>query len=178
MISKTFSNEYKGLICIFPGVKSVTFAFMKKLLPLLVLPLAVLCFSCKKPTAFDYRDVRNIRVDNLGLNTSRVSMDLVYYNPNNFGVNLKNVNCDIYIDSNYLGKFVLDTLMHIPKASEFTLPASMQVNMKGLFKNSINLLFNNEVTIAAKGTSRVGKGGFYVTVPFNYQGKQKINLFR
>lgn len=151
---------------------------MNKLLPFLAFVFSFLSFSCKKPTAFDYRDVKNIRIADLGLNTSRVSMDLVYYNPNSFGVNLKNVNCEIYIDSNYLGKFTLDTMMHIPKTSEFTLPASMQVNMKGLFKNSINLLFNNEVTIAAKGTSRVGKGGFYVTIPFDYQGKQKINLFR
>lgn len=151
---------------------------MTKLLPFFCLVFSFLCFSCKKPTAFDYRDVKNIRVESLGLNTSKVSMDLVFFNPNNYGVNLKNVNCDLYIDSNYLGKFVLDTLMHIPKSAEFTLPASMDVNMKGLFKNSISLLFNNEVTIAAKGTTRAGKGGFYVTIPFSYQGKQKINFFQ
>ena len=104
-------------------------------------------------------------------------MDLVFYNPNNFGVNLKSVTSDLYIDSSYLGKFTLDTLMRIPKLSNFTLPATMQVNMKGLFSNTISILFNKEVTIGAKGTTRVGKGGFYVTVPFNYEGKQKINFF-
>jgi hypothetical protein len=52
----------------------------------------------------------------------------------------------------------------------------MQVDMKGLFKNSLSILFNKEVTLGAKGTTRVGKGGFYVTIPFNYQGKQKINF--
>ncbi|MCW3114890.1 MAG: type 2 family protein [Segetibacter sp.] len=150
---------------------------MKKLLSFLIFILSICCFSCKKPAAFDYRNVKNIRVESLGLNTSKLSMDLVYFNPNNFGVNLKNVDCDLYLDSNYLGKFVLDTMMHIPKSSEFTLPASMQVNMKGLFKNSLSILFNKEVTIGAKGTTRVGKGGFYVTVPFSYEGKQKINFF-
>jgi LEA14-like dessication related protein len=150
-----------------------------KTLPLITgILFLVLFFSCKKPTAFDYREVKNIRVNNLGLNTSAVSMDLVFYNPNNFGVNLTNVKCDISLDSNYLGTFVLDTVMNIPKVSEFTLPASMEVNMKGILKSSLTLLFNNEVTIGAKGTSRVGKGGFYVTIPFNYVGKQKINLFR
>ena len=134
--------------------------------------------SCKKPVSFDYRNVKNVRVESLGLNTSKVSMDLVYYNPNNYGVNLKNVNCDLYLDSNYLGRFILDTLMRIPKNSEFTIPANMQVDMKGLLKNSLNLIFNNEVTIGAKGSTRVGKGGFFVTIPFNYQGKQKINFFQ
>jgi LEA14-like dessication related protein len=150
---------------------------MSKLLPLLVLIFSFFCFSCKKPAAFDYKEVKNIKVESFGFNTSKVSMDLVFANPNNFGVTLKNVNCDIYIDSNYLGKFVLDTMMVIPKSAVFTLPASMRVDMKGLFKNSLSILFNNEVTLGARGTTRVGKGGFYVTIPFNYQGKQKINFF-
>jgi LEA14-like dessication related protein len=139
--------------------------------------LSLLCFSCKKPTSFDYRAVKNIKVESLGLNTSRVSMQLVFYNPNTFGVNLKNVDCDLFLDSSYLGKFVLDTMMKIPKTSEFTLPASMEVNMKDVLKNSMAILFNREVTIGAKGTTRVGKGGLYITIPFNYQGKQKINFF-
>lgn len=150
---------------------------MKRLLSFLIFLFSISYSSCKKPTAFDYRDVKNFRVESFGLNTSKVSMDLVYYNPNNFGVNLKNVTCDIYLDNNYLGKFVLDTTMHIPRSSEFTLPVSMQVNMKGLLENSVSILFNGEVMIGANGTTRVGKGGFYVTVPFRYQGKQKINFF-
>jgi hypothetical protein len=47
-------------------------------------------------------------------------MDLVYYNPNGFGVDLRKVDCDVYVDNTYLGKFQLDTLMHIPRRSEFT----------------------------------------------------------
>ena len=150
---------------------------MKCILPSLCLLFLATCVSCKRPTAFDYKDVKNIRVESFGLDKSKVSMDLVFYNPNNFGVNLKSVTSDLYIDSSYLGKFTLDTLMRIPKLSNFTLPATMQVNMKGLFSNTISILFNKEVTIGAKGTTRVGKGGFYVTVPFNYEGKQKINFF-
>jgi LEA14-like dessication related protein len=151
---------------------------MKIFAPIAGVLFLALLFSCKKPTGFDYRDVKNIRVNNLGLNTSAVSMDLVFYNPNNFGVHLTNVKCDISLDSNFLGTYILDTVMNIPKLSEFTLPASMEVNMKGILKSSLNLLFNNEVTIGAKGTSRVGKGGIYITIPFNYAGKHKINLFR
>lgn len=149
---------------------------MKKLLPFLCFISLVSFFACKKPVAFTYKDIKNIRVESFGVNT-KVSMDLVYYNPNNYGLNLKNVNCELYIDSSYLGKFVLDTLMHIPKGSEFTIPASMQVNIGEVLKRSVGLLFNNEVTIGARGTTQVGKGGFFVTIPFNYEGKQKINLF-
>ncbi len=104
-------------------------------------------------------------------------MDFVFFNPNTFPVDLKKVDCDVYLDSNYVGKFLLDTTMHISQASEFILPAGLDVDMRNVFKNSLNLLINNEVLIGAKGTTRVGRGGIYVTIPFNYEGKQKLNLF-
>lgn len=104
-------------------------------------------------------------------------MDFVFFNPNGFPVDLKKVDCDVYLDSNYVGKFLLDTTMHISQTSEFTLPASLDVDMKNVLKNSLNLLMNNEVVIGAKGTTRVGRGGIYLTVPFHYEGKQKLNLF-
>ena len=150
---------------------------MKYLLPCILGLTLFLLPSCKKPVGFEYRDIKNFNIRNLGVEKSTVSMDLVYFNPNNFGVNLKNVKCDIYIDSSYLGQFLLDTSMLIPGKSEFTLPAFMNINMKGLLKNSMQILFNKELNIEAKGTTRVGKGGIFLTIPFQYKGKQKLNFF-
>lgn len=151
---------------------------MKAYISFLALMICFISISCKSPKAFIYRDIRNFKLNNLGFTKSKVSMDLLFFNPNSFNVKLKKVDCDVYLDSNYVGKVVLDTLMLIPKSSEFSLPASFDIDMKNLFKNSMNLLFNKEVLIGARGTSRVGKGIFFVTIPFNYEGKQKLNLLR
>ncbi len=104
-------------------------------------------------------------------------MDFVFFNPNPFAVDLKKVDCDVYLDSNHVGKFLLDTTMRIAQNAEFTLPASLDVDMKNVIKNSLSLIMNNEVLIGARGTTRVGRGGIYLTIPFNYEGKQKLNLF-
>ena len=104
-------------------------------------------------------------------------MDLVYYNPNGFGVDLKKVDCDVYVDNSYLGKFQLDTLMHIQRRAEFTLPSKILVDMKSVLKNGLNLLFSQEVLINVKGTTRVGKAGIFATVPFNYEARHKLSLF-
>ena len=104
-------------------------------------------------------------------------MDFVFFNPNSYPVDLKKVDCDVYLDSNYVGKFLLDTTMHIAQTTEFTLPATLNVDMKNVIKNSLNLLMSNEVLIGANGSTRVGRAGIYVTVPFHYEGKQKLNLF-
>ena len=126
--------------------------------------------------AFEYRDLRNLRLENLSGDKSQVSLNLIYYNPNSFGVDLKNVNCNVFIDSMYVGKFNLDTMMHISRNAEFSLPAHFEVSLANVLKSSINILFN-EVTISAQGTTRVGKAGFYKTIPIRYSRKQKLNLF-
>ena len=139
--------------------------------------LALTFFSCSKPQGFEYRDLKNFKVNNVGFDKSNISMDLVYFNPNSFGVDLKRVDCDLYLDNNFVGKFTLDTVMHISRNSEFSLPATMDVDMRNIFKNSVNVLFSREILVGAKGSTRVGKGGIYVTVPFNYEGKHKVELF-
>lgn len=141
-------------------------------LTLLLLFLA----SCQKPQAFDYRAVKNVKLEKLGFEKSTLNMDLVYYNPNNFGVDLRKVDCDIYIDNHYLGKYKLDTLMHIQRKAEFTLPSRIQVDMQGIFKNVLTVLFNKEVMVNIKGTTRMGKAGFFKTISFNYEARHKIDL--
>jgi pectate lyase len=84
---------------------------------LLVLLLIVVFTSCKKPQGFDYRAVRNVEIKSLGFDKSSLNMDLVYFNPNQFGVDLRKVDCDIYVDNNYLGKYKLDTILHSARRS-------------------------------------------------------------
>ena len=148
---------------------------MKSILSVFLILLLV--SSCKKPEAFVYKDIKNIKVKNLSLDSSNISMNIVFYNPNNYGVNLKNVDCKIFVDSNYVGRFLLDTLMRIDKKADFELPVDLKVDLKTVMKNSLTMLFSNEVLIGANGTSRVGKGGFFVTVPFSYGGRHKLKLF-
>lgn len=144
-----------------------------------ILGLALLFtfFSCKKPQSFEYRAMQNFKIDSLGFDHSNVSMNLVYFNPNNFGVDLKKIDADIYVEHNYVGRFNLDTTMHITKRSEFGIPCKMQVNMKNMFKNAVTTLFASEFLVEVKGTVRAGRMGIFVTVPFNYAAKQKFSMF-
>ena len=134
-------------------------------------------YSCQKPQGFEYRDLKNVRVQQAGFDKTNLSIDLVYFNPNNFRVDLKKVDCDVYINNNFLGNYKLDTTIHIDKRSEFTLPSTMAVNMQGIFKNALTVLLSNEVLVTVKGTTRVGKAGIFITVPFNYEGRHKMKFF-
>ena len=133
--------------------------------------------GCTSPKDFDYRDMKNLKIESLGFEKTALYMDLIYYNPNGFGLDLRKVDCDVFIDNSYLGKFKLDTLMHINRMAEFVLPSRILIDMKAVLKNGLNLLFSKEVLITVKGTTKVGKGGFFKTVPFNYEATRKLSLF-
>jgi LEA14-like dessication related protein len=149
---------------------------MKKTV-LLSIVLGVIFFSCKKPQGFDYRDVRNMKIEKIGFDKTSLKMDLIYFNPNNFGVTLKNVDCDIYIDNNFLGHYKLDTIMKIEKRSEFSLPSNIQVEMKNVYKNALSVLVNKEIELNVKGSSKVSKFGITINVPFDYKGKHRLSIF-
>lgn len=150
---------------------------MRKLWPFFAVLFLLVFSACQKPQSFEYREVKNFSIDSFGLKYSTLKMDLVYFNPNNFGVDIKHVDCDVYINNNFLGKYILDTTMHISKKSEFSLPSKMQVDMKNVLKNGLTALFNKEVLVDVKGNTKVGKAGVYFTVPFSYSARQKIDLF-
>lgn len=148
---------------------------MKKYTISIIIAMAVIA-ACKKPQAFDYRDVRNVKIEKIGFNQTTLKLDLVYFNPNNFGVTLKQVDCDIFINKTFLGHYKLDTVMQIEKRSEFALPSQLKIDMKNVYKNTWSVLTNKEIDLNVKGNCRISKLGITVNVPFNYTGKQKLTL--
>ncbi|MEX6687429.1 hypothetical protein QTN47_08010 [Danxiaibacter flavus] len=147
---------------------------MKKILALLLIAGFM---GCSKPQGFEYRSIRNFKIDKLGFDKTSVSLELVYFNPNNFGVALKHIDCDVYVDHIFVGKYLLDTTMQIPKKAEFYIPSKMDVDMKNLYKNTLNAIFATDVLLELRGNTRVGKAGIFVNVPFNYSTRQKLDFF-
>ncbi len=146
--------------------------------PLLSAFLAIIIFmtSCREPKALEYRDFKNLSSDKLGFSSSIFNIDLVYYNPNNFGLDLKRTNLDIYIDNNYLGHTEQDYQIHIPRKGEFTLQVKIDVDMKNAYKNALPALFGKEVLLKVTGKIKLGKANVYKTFEVNYEGLQKFSL--
>ncbi len=141
-----------------------------------ILSLAFLVTSCREPRELEYRDFKNLSSEKLGFSSSVFKIDLLYYNPNNFGLDLKRTDLDIYVDNNYLGHTTQDFQIHIPKRAEFTIPLKIDVDMKNAYKNAMPALFGKEVLLKVTGTVKVGKANIYKSFNVNYEGKQKFSL--
>ena len=143
----------------------------------LVLLLSVFFHACSSPKAIEYRDFSNFKVQKLGFQQSRVSLDLKYYNPNNFGLQLKQTTVNIAINGTPLGGANQEYQITIPKKSEFTIPISMDLDMKNLLKNSWTTLTNKEVTVTVTGNVKVGKANLFINYPISYVGKHQFSIF-
>ena len=146
--------------------------------PLLLAFLVIVVFmtSCLEPKELEYRNFQNLSSEKLGFTTSTFKVDLIYYNPNNFGLQLKRTDLDVYIDSNYLGHTAQDFQINIPRRAEFTLPLSIEVDMKNAYKNAIPALFGKEVLVRVVGKVKLGKANVYKSFNVNYEGKQTFSF--
>lgn len=136
--------------------------------------------SCKSENVKEpeFRDISNVRLVELGVLQSTAGIDLIYYNPNNFGVQLSEARGDVYVDNAYLGRFGLEEKVQVGKRSEFVVPALIKLDMIGAVKNQRELLKKKEVLVRIDGIARVKKAGFSRDVPIKYEAMQNIEKLR
>ena len=104
-------------------------------------------------------------------------MDLRLYNPNKYCINLRHADIDVYVNDAYIGKmFMVKGDYVIPRTDTFLLPVKVDVDLKTVLPNALNLLFNKTVGIRVSGKIKAGKHGIYVSMPVHYEGKQEISF--
>ncbi|MBA2561934.1 MAG: LEA type 2 family protein [Chitinophagaceae bacterium] len=140
--------------------------------------LLILAFlSCSAPKGLVYTDYKNFRIERFGFSNSQVKLDLEYFNPNNFGLQLKRTELDVFINDSFLGHSSSDTLINIPRRDTFLIPIKFDVDMQKVFKNAFNTLSGNEVSIKVTGKLKLGKANVFMSMPVNYEGRHKFSLY-
>ena len=152
---------------------------MKKLL-LILAPAALFLASCKSGNIKEpeYRDIRNVRITNVGLLQTTAGLDFVYYNPNNFGVQLTDANGDVYIDDMFFGRFGIQDKVTVYKHQEFLVPAIITMDNISVIKNHRDIFNKKQAKIRIEGFAIVKKAGFNKEVPIKYEGMQDIERLR
>lgn len=135
-----------------------------------------LCFlGCAAPKALEFRRVESVRVQQLStVGDSKLLIGLRLYNPNSYGLQLKNGNIGIYLNDKFVGQSGVDIKTLVPGSNEFTLPLSVSINIKSIIGNALQLLINPKVRIGLKGSIQAGKGGVFVRVPIDWVTEQNI----
>lgn len=149
---------------------------LKKIFFLLVISCPLAFSGCNNMQDPEYRDIKNFRLAEMGSVESTAKMDVVYYNPNNMNFQIRSTNLDIYINNNLVGHTNLDSVIRVPKQTEFTIPIVARVNNNTFFSNALSALLTKEVNLRITGTIRAGASGLYKSFKVNYEGKQAIKF--
>jgi LEA14-like dessication related protein len=134
--------------------------------------------SCQKPKDLVFKEFKNLKVDKLSFAGAALNVDLVYYNPNNFGLQLSRTDLDIFVDSTFLGHSTQNIQVAVPRRDNFTIPLKVDLDVKNLLKNGVTSLFNKDVKVRVLGSVKLGKAGIYKTFPVDYTSVQNFSMFK
>lgn len=137
---------------------------------------ALFSTGCSKPAPPQYVGYEPFRVEKLGLAENVVSTRVKLYNPNGYNLQLKSASLDVYFNNDFLGHSVLDSLVVLPSGDTSAVPLRLQASAKDVLRNSAKLLLNPDVKVRITGSVKAGRGGFFVNVPVNYEGVQRIHF--
>lgn len=132
---------------------------------LLLLAFASSCKDSKDPV---FENVENIKLGKLGLTDTELSADIRFTNTNGFGFRVKSIDCDLYVDSTYLGHFSNSDPVRILARESFVLPMNGQVKSLVLMQQTQKAMKGKESIIQVTGSARVGRMGIYKTIPVKY----------
>lgn len=134
----------------------------------------LLLLSCANPKDLVYQDVTNFRLLEMSMNP-RVGMDVQFYNPNKFGMTMKDADIDLYLNGKLVGKAKLANTYDVPANDTFLLPVNLTADLQQVLPNALAIIANNSIDVELKGHVKAGRGVF-VNVPINYKGKQELNV--
>lgn len=150
---------------------------MKTFVAVLSIALILLLHSgCSKPQAPQYLGYQNLRLVKADLQNSVVATEVKLYNPNRYALKLKSANVDVYMNNAYLGHTAIDTLISLPGKDTTVVPLQLQANAKDVLSNAFKVLLNPDVKIKITGSAKAGRGSFFLNVPIDYEGTQRIEL--
>jgi len=137
---------------------------------LLFLVGAASCVHVEEP---EFREVKDFKVGNLSLSDVQIGFGMTYYNPNNFSVSVKETGVNVYLDSVFLGTFIQEAAVDVREKADFTIPLSGQIPVGTVLQFNLKDVHNRTILVQAEGTTKVGKGGIYITKKVTYKGRHR-----
>ena len=131
--------------------------------------------SCTQPKQLQYQDVKNFRIENLNFTKPEIGMDIQFYNPNSFGLTLRDASIDVYINEKLIGNATMNTSFSVPALDTFLMPVTLSADLSKVLPNALQLVFNKEVDVKLSGHVKAGRGAL-LNIPVRYHGRHKLNL--
>lgn len=130
--------------------------------------------GCNSIKDIEYKGIKETKLQSIGISKGTVKVVLEYYNPNKFGLDIKETQLEVYANGKYIGVAENPEKNKVPKQSNFDFPIYVHFNpMKAL--GMVGLLNASKIKLRVKGTTKVGKGGVFIRVPVDVTEEVSLN---
>ena len=147
-----------------------------KLISYLFLASVVLLMACTTPKNLEFKGIESLKIEKASFGKNTFIGSFAYYNPNHFNMELKKLDCSIYLNDQFFTQYSTETSFPISANASFSLPAKIEVDLGQLLKNSMDILLNKPIKITIRGSAIISKGWITKTVPVVFETYQKLNL--
>jgi LEA14-like dessication related protein len=123
----------------------------------------------------EYLGTEGTKIENLSFGgNSTIRTNLLYENPNNFGINIKETDLKIYIEDIYVADAEQPEALAVKAKSKFTFPIVAKFSAMKLLGNALTMLGKKEFKYKIDGTAKIGKGGVFIKVPVKVSDVYKV----
>lgn len=124
----------------------------------------------------DFLGIENVEVTRVAGTDAQLSGDAIFYNPNDKGIKLKEVNVAVELEGKKIGKISQELATKIPAASEFTVPlnASFDLSDMGIMNGIISILGGKKVKVRYHGSIKVSRFGYPQTIDVDHTEEIKF----
>jgi len=136
----------------------------------------LLLASCGHFSNPELKGIEKVKMGKLSIGGASIRLDLRYFNPNHSGLKLKSAEGDVWLDSNFVGHFVVDTSVRIPANADFILPVTLKPDIQFFLANDLKALASKDVWVKVTGKARIGKSFYSTTKDIHYEGTQNLSL--
>lgn len=132
--------------------------------------------GCNKIKELEYKGIKNTKFQTLSFNNTAIQMDIEYFNPNNFGLDVKETNLKIYLNDQFIGVADQPKKTQIAKKATFLFPVVAHFDPLKAAGSALKALFSSTNKINVQGTAKLGKEGVYIKLPINIS--ENVSLFK
>jgi len=136
--------------------------------------------SCTYNATPEYKNISNVSISDVSLNSVGINSKANFYNPNDIGLILKNVELSVFLNGQPIGSINQTASTAIGAKKEFGIPLRIQLSQSQLFNaigglsGGLSAAFGKSVKIGYRGKITVSK--FWIPFTFNFSQETDMKL--
>jgi LEA14-like dessication related protein len=154
------------------------FTIMVLTKPLVFFLFLLLALSgCKKPKEkIQLKNIKDVVVD--ATTEPTLKANAIFFNPNSMRGKLKNIDVEIFVNGKKAANVKQDFNTIIPANSEFTIPLTVNLNMKelGFMDTLLGMVGGKKFEVRYEGSIKLSYRGVPVKVPIKYKDDIRLSF--